>query len=103
MDFDSRYPNTLKINYVATLQNPSVVFCSWISLCTVNIILRVYQAIPSLILNMFIQIFKKMQYVVRSIINPLVKKQKKLTFVEKTLEDKYCLLVRWVQRGMSRC
>lgn len=93
MDFRSRYPNTLEISCVATLQNPSIVFCSWISPCTLNIILRGYQAVPSLVLNTFIQIFRKMQYIMRSIISPLDKKQK-FTFIEKTLEDKYCLLVR---------
>lgn len=53
-----------------------------------------YQAVLSLVLNTLIQIFKKMQYVVRRIISPLDKKQNKFTFIQKTLEDKYWLLVR---------
>lgn len=65
MNSDSTYPNmqAWKINCVATVRNPSIVFWDWISLRMSSTTLRIYQLVLSLILTLLIQIIKKMHYV----------------------------------------
>lgn len=62
---DSRCPDmfTWTISCAAALQNPSTLFWDWISMHTGNSTLGIYQAVLSLILNVLIWIFKKMQHI----------------------------------------
>lgn len=97
---------TWKISCVATLQNPSIVFWDWISLCTCNTTVRIYQAVFSLILNMLIQIFKKTQHIYGKNNQPLRPKKKRtnLPLYRRFLKpNTTCYVGGIVQRPTSRC